>query len=97
MNYAKLIKALKLAIGELETKRRRDFAPGEHAYQQGIRTVTLNSEGVTGELLSFAEDGHNGYMEYTQAIDEFEDWIEIFSDPGVVIDKAQMELFEAQP
>ncbi len=35
---APLVAALRLAIPELEAKRRRDFAAGEHAYQAGVRT-----------------------------------------------------------
>lgn len=38
---------------------------------------------VTGELFRFAEDGHTSYMQYTLAIQELEDLIDILGDPGV--------------
>ena len=89
--HSKQIAAINLAIESLKRERRERYAAGEAAYNQGIRTNKLNGGGVTGELFSFAEDGHNGYMKYTAAIQELSDLIEILTDPGV--EHAQESLF----
>lgn len=80
------VKALKLAIEALGRERRRNFAAGDHAYRLGMRRDEVNRDGITGELFAFAEDDHRSYMEYTKAISELEDLIEIITDPGVVKD-----------
>lgn len=87
----KQVPALQLAIEALTRERRRICAAGEAAYRTGIRKNMINSEGVTGEVMSFAEDGHKGYTEYSNAIRELEDLIEIVTDPGPT--KEQPELF----
>jgi hypothetical protein len=87
------IAAIHLAIAALERERRRLYAAGNAAYNQGIRTDVVNSDGVTGELFTFAEDSHKGYKEYTDAINALGDMIEILQDPGaVVLRETQMEL-----
>jgi hypothetical protein len=91
---SKQTKAIYLAIDALERERRRLYAAGEAAYQQGIRTVKIDNEGVTGEAFTFAEEGHAGYIEYTEAIQQMQDLIEILTDPGVT--KAQPELFSLE-
>jgi len=91
----KQVKALRLAIEALTRERRRLCAAGNHAYRHGIRTDEVNSDGVTGVLFSFAEDDHQSYDEYTAAINELEDLIEILADPGVVHDNnSDLPLFE---
>ena len=78
------IKALKMGIEALRRERRRYFAAGERAYNLGIRKDVIKSERVTGVCFSFAEDDHLSYLEYSQAIQQFEDLIEILNDPGVI-------------
>lgn len=80
----KQIHALELSIDALKEKRRREFSAGEFAYRQGIRVDVLKSGGVTGTLFGFSESGHEKYVEYTEAIQQLEDLIEIITDPGVV-------------
>ena len=71
-----LVKACRLAISLISDERRKKYAAGEYAYQQGIRTSSINSDGITGDVLSFAENSHNKYEEYTEAIRQLEDFIE---------------------
>jgi hypothetical protein len=76
----KQVKALELGIKALKDYRRRMFFMGEVAYtQQGIRDMT------------FAESGHKNFVEYTKAIDELGDLIEILTDPGVTIDEEPIQ------
>lgn len=79
------VKALGLAIESLRRERRRNFAGGEDAFRRGFRTQVIpkNDEGVTGHLFAFAEDDHLSYLEYTQAIEQLGDLIDILNDPGV--------------
>lgn len=90
--HNKQIAAIKLAIESLKKERRAHFAAGGHAYRNGMRTDVIDSEGVTGVGFSFAEDGHASYTQYTDAIQELEDLIEVLTDPGVTRD--QERLFE---
>jgi hypothetical protein len=46
------IAAIHLAIAALERERRRLYAAGNAAYNQGIRTDVVNSDGVTGAKAS---------------------------------------------
>lgn len=73
------LKALDIAIKCVTDWRRRHYAVGESAYQKGIRDLT------------FAEDGHKHYEEYTQALRQLEDLKEILTDPGVTVDPEQMD------
>lgn len=82
--HDKQVAALNLAIRSLTSDRRRLYAAGDHAWLSGLRTDTIQDDEVSGELFSFAEDGHKSYEEYTEAIQQLEDMIEIFTDPGVV-------------
>jgi len=84
MSYqSRQIKAIKLAIEAL-VKERRKFSSGHVAYeQQHIRPVEINSEGITGVTMGFAEDEHRKYKELDDAIQAMEDLIEIITDPGV--------------
>lgn len=92
---APAIAALKLAIEALERERRRLHAVGEAAYQHGIRTDVIESDELTGVLFSFAEDGHKGYVEYTRAINELGDLIEVLTDEGVTYDNhSDLPLFK---
>lgn len=93
--HRKQISALELAIDALTDKRRK-FAPGEKAYtRQGLRPDKMQDEEFTYTGFVFVEQDHKSYTEYTQAIQELEDLIEILEDPGVTVDE-QMELFEVQ-
>ncbi len=92
---APVIAALRLAIEALTRERRRLHAAGEAAYNQGIRTDVIESDELTGVLFSFAEDGHRSYAEYTKAIQELEDLIEVLTDPGVTYDNhSDLPLFQ---
>lgn len=82
--HDKQVAALKLAIVSMTEKRRRLYAAGNHAWLSGLRTDTIPGNEVSGELFSFAEDGHRSYEEYTDAIQQLEDMIDIITDPGVV-------------
>jgi len=88
--HAKQIKAINLAIEALKRERRKLYAAGEAAYNQGMRTDVINTNGTTGELFAFAEDGHKGYTEYTDSIQELEDLKDILLDPGVTKDQIEM-------
>jgi hypothetical protein len=92
--HSKQIYAIKIAIETLKEKR-REFAAGNFAYEsQGIRTVEIKGDGITGTTLGFAESGHDGYVKYSEAIEELEDLIDILQDPGVTHE--QPELFETR-
>ena len=91
--HRKQITALKLAIESLKRERRRLHAAGDHAYRKGFRTVDLGKGRITGTTLGFAEADHAGYVEYTQAIQQLEDLIEIILDPGANQVK-QLELID---
>jgi hypothetical protein len=86
----KQIAALKAGIEALRDERRRNYASGEHAYQNGMRKDTLKSEGVEGELFMFAEDGHKNYVLISEHIKQLEDLIDIVSDPGVVHEQERL-------
>jgi hypothetical protein len=76
-------KALQLAIKTLIDWRRRHYAMGEEAFKKGID-------------FTFAVDGHRNYTEYTQAIHQLEDLIEIITDPGCTFseeDHSDLPLF----
>lgn len=88
--HSKQISAINLSIDALTRERRKLHAAGEHAYQQGIRPVELNSNGIEGVGFLFAEDGHAGYVEYTKAIQELEDLIEVLTDPGVTHEQPRL-------
>lgn len=88
--HNKQIFAIKLSIESLTRERRKLHAAGEHAYQHGIRSVEINSNGIEGTEFLFAEDGHAGYIEYTNAIQELEDLIEVLTDPGVTHDQPRL-------
>lgn len=95
MNYhTKQIKAIKLAIESLQRERRRLYAASEAAYRQGIRRDFLNSNSIVGELFSFAEEDHKKYKEYTDAMNELEDLIDILTDKGVTRDRNLFSTFE---
>ena len=66
----KQVSALKLAIQALTYLRRQRYAAGEAAYQKGVD-------------FTFATYGHKHYLEYTHAMDELDDLIEILTDKGV--------------
>lgn len=91
----KQIAALRLGIEAL-TDKRRPFCPGHLAYtQQGIRPDVIDSEGVTGVSFQWAESDHLKYEEYSKAIQQLEDLIEILTDPGVVrVEEEQLSLLE---
>jgi hypothetical protein len=78
--------ALTLAIRALGVERRRHFAAGEAAYQAGIRADKIDTDGIQGEAFTFAEEGHKHYVEYTKAMQELEDLIEIVNDEPAMID-----------
>src|SRR3990172_3448057 len=82
--------ALKLAIEVLERERRRYFAAGEAAYNQGIRTDKIDTEGMKGDAFTFAEKGHAEYVRYTKAIQELADLIEIVNDEGTTIEQPSL-------
>lgn len=88
--HAKQIKAIKLAIETLQRERRRLYAAGNAAYYQGFRTDRVNKNDVVGELFVFAEAGHENYKEYSCAIQELEDLIDILQDTGVMRDQKKM-------
>ena len=67
------LKAIDIAIKCVTVWRRRHYGPGHWAYESGVRDLT------------FAEDGHRHYEEYSQALRQLEDLKEILTDPGVVV------------
>ena len=72
-------KAIQLAIMTLKDWRRRNYTAGEAAYQSGVRGLT------------FADNGHKHYVEYSEAIQQMEDLIEILEDPGVTVETVEEE------
>lgn len=44
----------------------------------------IDDKDVTGELFTFAEEDHASYAEYTEAIRQLSDLIEIIEDPGAI-------------
>lgn len=88
--HDKQIKAIELAIKALVRERRRLYAAGETAYRQGVRIDHLDKDGVVGELFVFVEDSHQSYAEYTDAIQELEDLIEILEDSGVTLEQPEL-------
>lgn len=77
------LKAIDIAIKCVTDWRRRHYGPGHWAYESGVRDLT------------FAEDGHRHYEEYSQALRQLEDLKEILTDPGVTVDEmAGLPLFE---
>lgn len=88
----KQIAAIHLAIQALN-RERRGYAAGEYAYQSGIRKNILKG-GITGEAFGWAESDHVKYEEYTKAISEMWDLIEMMDDEPAVIIKQQMKLFD---
>lgn len=92
--HQKQIAALKLAIENLYEKRRK-YAAGHIAYtQQKIRTVEINGDGITGTTMGFAQQEHEDWTRYDEAITQLEDLIEILQDPGVV--RTQPTLFNME-
>lgn len=79
----KQVKAIRLMIGTAERERRRRYAAGHAAYLSGIRQSELDSGGITGMLFQWVETDHASYMEYTDAIQQMEDLIEILTDPPI--------------
>ena len=73
------IKACELAIGALERERRAKFAVGNAAYAAGVRGDVLEGE-VGGAPFQWVEADRKGYLEYSEAIRELEDTIEILED-----------------
>jgi hypothetical protein len=76
------IRAIKLAIGALERERRRNYSVGNAAYCSGIRADVLQGE-ITGTMFQWVEADHKKYQEYTDAIRQLEDMIEILEDGHV--------------
>jgi hypothetical protein len=78
----KSIKHLKTAIKVME-KERRQFAPGHHAFQSGIRPTEINDDHITGVVSGFAEADHKKYKLLDEAIVGLSDLIEILEDDTV--------------
>jgi hypothetical protein len=92
--HKKQIAALRLAIEALEDKRRTKFAVGDGAYRLGVRPDELKGDELKYTGLDFAEKDHKKYQQYTKAIQELEDLIDILEDPGVAYeDNADLPLF----
>ena len=90
MNYhIKQIRALKIAVRCMESERRKFSAEHQAYIQQGIKPHRIDSDGVTGTTLEFAEVGHRKYMELDQAITELLDLVDVLSDPGVKKEKQE--------
>ena len=84
------VRAIKLSI-EVLTKARREFSPGHVAYtRNNIRPVEINSDGITGVDGLWAKIDHEKYMEYSEAIRQMEDLIEIFEDDAVTVAPVQL-------
>ena len=66
-------RALELGIKALQEIRRRRYASGEEAFKQGVD-------------FTFAIDGHRHYTEYTEAIQQLDDLIEILQAPMATVD-----------
>jgi hypothetical protein len=78
------LKALDIAIKCVTDWRRRHYATGEAAYNRGDRGLT------------FIEDGHKHYTEFSQVIRQLEDLKEILTDaPAVVDELGDLPLFES--
>ena len=91
----KQVTALKRAIISLERDRRRNFAAGEAAWQQGVRSDAIKDKKITGKLFTFAEDDHKSYVLLTSHIQELEDLIEIVTDPGGTTGYSELPLFRS--
>lgn len=92
----KQIKAIKLAISSLERERRTKYAAGNVAYLSGIRSSSMKGE-YTGELFQWVEDDHKSYQEYSDAISQLEDLIEVLEDTSVPVKRLKVkapELFD---
>lgn len=89
----KQISALKLGIEVLGRERRERYAAGEHAWKEGYRPNEIKDPEVSGSIFGFAEEGHKGWVRYTEAIEQFLDMIEALSDADAKIDDQPM-LFE---
>lgn len=87
----KEISALNLAIEALEEKRRR-YAAGYAAYQQGIRANKIVDDKVSGVSFAWVEEDHEQYVKYDKAIERLGDLKEILADPGVT--RSQRTLFD---
>lgn len=88
--HNKQISAIKLSIEALTRERRKLYAAGEHAYmRQGLRPVEYSGD-IEGTGFLFAIEGHKGYTEYTNAIQELEDLIEVLTDPGVTHEQPRL-------
>lgn len=70
---------MKLAIDALEKERRARYATGHAAYMQGIRKSVMEGE-FTGDLFGWVEDDHKRYLEYSDAIQQLEDMIEVIEE-----------------
>jgi hypothetical protein len=88
--HTKQIKAIRLAVESLARERRRLYAAGEAAYNQGIRRDSLDAEEIKGDLFAFGEDDHENYVEYSDAIDQLLDMIEILTDPGAETEQERL-------
>lgn len=73
------IKAFKLAIEVLQRERRAKFATGNVAYLSGVRGSVMEGE-ITGAPFQWVEDDRKSYIEYSEAIRQLEDMIEILED-----------------
>lgn len=86
------IAALRLGIDAL-TDKRRQYCPGHVAYtQQGIRPDVIDSEDVTGISFLWVERDHLKYEEYSKAIQQLEDLIDILMDPGVIRQEEEQQI-----
>lgn len=82
------IKAINMGIAALEDARRR-YSDAHYAYKNGLRAdeIPPNEDGITGTGFGWVESGEAKYQEYTNAITELNDLIEIISDPGATVEK----------
>lgn len=78
------VKAYRLAIESLEEIRRKKFNAAHVAYQQGLRADEIqDDDGVTGLGFAWVEEGEAKYQEYTKAISEMHDLLEMMEDAEV--------------
>lgn len=80
-SQTKQLKAIRLAITALTNERRR-YSAGHYAYIHGVRADTIKDKRIKGKGFTWAEEDYKTYNNYTQAIKEMHDLIEILTDLG---------------
>ena len=87
------VSAYKLAIEALEDYRRSHYADAHDAYKRGLQADEVNGDGITGIGFAWVAEGEAHYQEYTKAISEMHDLLEMMEDSEVTqVTQLQMAL-----